>query len=140
VGADFTLSEKDSAPVRDARREKDQSKNSVTLIRVHDLARLVRLRALKHVGLERIHELFDKCVSPKEVSDWIDQLAAEKTIKAPFKDILETIWEAQKEVPAEAVEFAAVQTALRLKRQIKLSKAEIIHLCKSMEQMAREVV
>jgi hypothetical protein len=140
VGADFTLSGKDSAQVRDARQNKKHTGKSMTLMRAHDLARLVRLRALKHVGLQRIHDLFETCVSPKEVSDWIDNLAQEKTEKAPFKAILETIWELQKEVPAEAVEFASVQTSLRLKRDIKLTKNEVIHLCKTMEQMAREVV
>jgi hypothetical protein len=140
VGADFTLSDNDSAPVRDARKNKEQTGKSMTLIRAGDLARLIRIRALKHVGLERIHELFESSVSPKEASDWIDRLATEKTSKAPFRAILETVWELQKEVPAEAVEFASIQTSLRIKRDIRLSRPEIVNLCKTMEQMAREVV
>jgi hypothetical protein len=140
VGADFSLSEKDSAPVDDARRNKAQTGRSLTLIRVHDLAKLVRLRAIKHIGLDRIHSLFDTCISPKESADWIENLAAEHREKPPLRAILETIWDLQKEVPAEAVEFAAVKTALRMKKQIDLSKPEIIQLCKSMEQMVPEVV
>ena len=140
VGADFTLSSADTAPVSDARQNKIQTNKSITLIRAHDLAKLVRLRALLHIRLDRLQELFTTCVSPKESADWIDKLAKEKHVKPPYKQILEIIWKLQKEVSGEAVEFAAVTTALRLQKDIKLTKPELVNLCKAMEQMAREVV
>jgi len=43
-------------------------------------------------------------------------------------------------VPAEAVEFAAVTTALRKDRKIDIKKAELIELCKAMSRMAPQVV
>lgn len=140
VGADFTLGATDTAPISDARQNNEQTNKSITLIRAHDLAKLVRLRALLHIRLDRIQELFTTCVSPKESADWIDKLAKEKHTKPPYKQILEVIWKLQKEVSGEAVEFAAVTTTLRLQKQITLTKPELINLCKAMEQMAREVV
>ena len=140
VGADFSLSTNDTAPVTDARTNHQQTGRTFTLIRVHDLARLVRLRALLHIGLDRIRDLFETCVSPKESADWIDRLAGEKHQKPPYRNILEIIWKLQKEVPGEAVEFSAVTTALRLEKKIVLSKADLTNLCKAMEQIAREVV
>jgi hypothetical protein len=140
VGADFTLSATDTAPVADARQNIVQTKKSITLIRAHDLAKLVRLRALLHIRLDRIQEFFTTCVSQKESADWIEKLSKEKHTKPPYKEILEVIWKLQKEVSGEAVEFAAVTTALRFQKQINLTKPELINLCKAMEQMAREVV
>ncbi len=140
VGADFTLSSTDTAPVSDARQNNFQTGNTITLIRAHDLAKLIRLRALLHIRLDRIQDLFKTCVSPKESADWIDSLAKEKHKKPPYKEILEIVWELQKEVSGEAVEFSAVTTALRIKKKIQLQKSELINLCKAMEQMAREVV
>lgn len=140
VGADFSLSATDIALVADARANKIQTQKSMTLIRVHDLAKLVRLRALLHTGLDRLKELFDTCVSPGESADWVAKLAKEKHVRPPYRDILEVIWQLQREVPGEAVEFSAVTTALRMQRSISLMKAELINLCKAMEQMAREVV
>ena len=140
VGADFTLSAADTAPVSDARQNMKQTQKTITLIRAHDLAKLVRLRALLHIRLDRIRELFTTCVSPKESFEWIEKVAKERQTKPPYRQILEVIWTLQKEVPGEAVEFAAVTTALRLEKQITLPKSELINLCKSMEQMAREIV
>ena len=111
----------------------------MTLMRVHELARLVRVRAVAHLGLDRIREMFDTCTSPLEVKQWIDEIESIKPKKVPFRKILETIWKLQKELPSEAVEFSAVTTALRIEQGIRLTKPEIIHLCKSMEQFAPEI-
>jgi Holliday junction resolvase len=138
VGADFTLA--DTAFVADAREIKHQTGKSITLIRAHDMAKLVRLRALLHTGLNRLQELFKTCVSPKESADWIEALSHETHIKPPYREILQTVWKLQKEVPGEAVEFSAVTTALRMAKSIQISKSELTNLCKAMEQMAREVV
>ena len=78
-------------------------------------------------------------MSPAEVRDWIDNLREIKHEKPPFRAILDTIWKIQREVPSEAVEFSAVTTALRIQKGIILTKTDLIHLCKSMEQLAREV-
>jgi hypothetical protein len=138
VGADFTLS--DTAFVDDARENCRQSAKTITLIRAQDLAKLVRFRALLHIGLDRIQSLFQTCISPKESAVWIESLSRETHIKPPYREILQTVWKLQKEVPGEAVEFSAVTTALRIERNFTISKPELINLCKAMEQMAREVV
>jgi len=138
VGADFTLS--DTAFVDDARENNRQTTKTITLVRAHDMAKLVRLRALLHTGLDRLQNLFQTCVSPKESADWIDALSRETHVKPPYREILQTVWKLQKEVPGEAVEFSAVTTAIRIEKAITISKSELTTLCKAMEQMAREVV
>ena len=110
------------------------------MIRAHDLAKLVRLRALLHVGLDRLKALFENCVSPKESADWIAQLSQERATKPPYRAILEVIWNLQKEVPGEAVEFSAVTTALSYSHKLRIAKSELINLCKAMEQLVSEVV
>jgi hypothetical protein len=141
VGPDFatTLGEA-SALVKDARNECQSSGRTITLMRAHDLARLVRLRAIKHIGLDRLGELLKTCVSPEEAAEWVNKIEQEPRDRPPYREILEVIWRLQQEEPHEAIEFAAVKTALRLERNISLSKPRLIEYCKALAEMAQEVV
>lgn len=59
VGPDFATTQGEhSALIKDARREHEKTGKTITFMRAHDLARLVRLRALKHIGLDRLRDLF----------------------------------------------------------------------------------
>jgi hypothetical protein len=141
VGPDFaTTHGEHSALVKDARREYDRSSKTITFMRAYDLARLVRLRAIKHIGLDRLRELFGTCVSPEEVVEWVDRIAQEPQDKPPYREILETIWRLQEEEPHEAIEFASVKTLLRRDYGICLSKSRLVELCKAVQEMACEVV
>jgi hypothetical protein len=141
VGPAFPTSQGDeSSLIKQAKSEKKKSGKPITIIRVVDLARLVRLVPLKGIGLDRIRDLFQTCVSPEECKTWVDTLLKEQPEKPPYKAILDTIWALQEEVPAEAVEFAAVTTALRKDKKIEIRKTDFIELCKAMSRMAPQVV
>jgi hypothetical protein len=141
VGPDFPTGQGDkSSLIKQARDEKKRSSKTITIIKVVDLARLVRLIPLKGIGLDRLRDLFQNCVSPEECRAWIEGLLKEQPKKTPYKAILDTIWDLQKEVPAEAVEFAAVTTALRKDRHIEIAKPELVDLCKAMSRMTSHVV
>jgi hypothetical protein len=141
VGPDFPTSQADAASlIKQIKADKERTGNTITLIRVVDLARLVRLVPAKGIGLDRLRDLFQTCGSDKETKLWIDALLKEQPVKPHYKAILECIWSLQDEVPAEAVEFAAVTTALRKDHKIEIKKAELIELCKAMSRMAPQVV
>jgi hypothetical protein len=141
VGPDFPTTQGDnSSLVKQVKRERAKSGKTITVIRTVDLARLVRLVPLKGIGLDRLHALFQTCITPEECKAWVDTLLAEQPTKPPYKAILETIWELQGDVPAEAVEFAAVTTALRKDKKIEMKKSELVELCKAMSRMTPHVV
>src|SRR5205814_85924 len=123
VGPDFptTLGD-DASLIKQAKADRESTGKTITIVRSVDLARLVRLVAVKRIGLDRLRELFQGCISPEESKTWIDSLLTVQPEKPPYKAILETIWAVQNDVPAEAVEFAAVTTALRKDKQIEMKK------------------
>lgn len=141
VGPDFPTGQGDSSSlVKQVKSDKAKSGKTITIIRSVDLARLVRLVLLKGVDLHRLRALFQTCISPEESKVWVDNLLTEHPKKPPYKAILETIWALQDDVPAEAVEFAAVTTALRKDKQIDMKKTELIELCRAMSRMTPYVV
>lgn len=139
---DFQLGHGDDAGalVTEAKREKAQTSRTITLIRLHDLARLVRLRPLRGLGLDRIRELFTTCISPDEAKEWIDKVEAEKPKKTEFKKILESVWTLQHEQPDEPIEFAALRVELRKEHQLEITKAELQQICGAIEQIAPDFV
>ena len=56
---------------------------TITLITVDDLARLVRLRPVKQIGLQKLHELFQECSLPDDSAAWSNRSA-----RPPWKDLL----------------------------------------------------
>jgi hypothetical protein len=114
---------------------------TITLMHIDDLARLVRLVPSKRIGLDRLRELFRKCVTPEETKEWVDGIAQETTENWPYREILDTIWERADSRPIEPVEYAAVVTALEYRKPpIKLHKKTVIDCCKAMQFMAQRVL
>ena len=142
AGPDFPTSEGEkSALVKEIESDRKASGRTITLIRITDLAKLVRLVPLKRVGLEKIRELFDSCTTPEESKAWVDKLAAEPVAKVQYKVILEAIWELQDERPNEAVEYAGLAVALQKgKHSINIPKPELIEICKAMSRMAPQML
>jgi hypothetical protein len=142
VGPDFPTSDgKESALVKEIEKDREATNKTITLVRIVDLARLVRLVPLKRVGLDRLRNLFQTCITPEEAKDWVDKLTAEKVQKVPYKDILETIWELQKERPDEAVEYSGLAVALQKgEKHLSISKAELSKICEGISRMAPEMV
>lgn len=143
IGNGFATSTgEDSASVREINAHKDNTKKTITLIHIDDLARLIRIASAKRVGgLSRLRELFRNCVTPEQSKEWVDTLATEEPENWPYRDILETVWHLAKEQPNEAVEYAAVVAELRHRTPpVKMRKADLIECCKAMQVLARGVV
>jgi hypothetical protein len=142
AGPDFpTADGGESALVKEIANDRKASKKSITLIRISDLARLVRLVPLKRVGLGRIQDMLQTCVTPEECKAWIDKLAKESVQKVPYKNILEAIWGLQKERSDEAVEYSGLAVALQKgPEKLTISKVELIQICTNLSGMAPEMV
>ena len=141
VGPDFPTSQKDaSALLKEIESDRQHTGRTITLIRVVDLAKLVRLVPLKRVNLTELKSLFEDCKTPEESHDWVTRIHQRKGEKLPYREILETIWDEQNEEPSEAVEYGSLRTALRKSKDIQLGKAELIDLCRALSKMAPEFV
>jgi len=137
VGPDFPTSTEETALAKEIKSDRDKNPGKgITLIRIEDMARLVRLVPAKRVGLDRLKDLFSTCRLPQESKEWIDKLADEKIEKQPYKELLEAIYSEQSKMPMQVVEYGNVVTHLRLKKKIQMSKDEIIQLCRALSKMA----
>lgn len=140
VGPDFPTKDEAAALVKELRADRKKSDATITLIRVEDLARLVRLVPLKRIGLDRLRTMLETCITPDETRSWIDAIAGEVTPRPPYRDVLETIHEEQEQQPDELVEFSALRTSLRIKRKVELSNDELANLCRALARMVPEWV
>lgn len=137
VGPDFPTSQKEKSALGaeiKAARENDPGKG-ITLIRAEDMARLIRLVPAKRVGLDRLQDLFKTCSLPEESKAWIDKLAEEKMERPPYTELLAALAAEQQEMPNEAIQYASVQTRLRVEKKLKLSRSEIMELCRALHVM-----
>lgn len=131
----------DTASVKEIKDLRKKSGKTITLMNVDDLARLVRLVPAKRIGLKRLRELFQTCITPEESQKWVDGIAQEKHETLPHREILETLWERAHRRPDEAIEYAAVAAALEFRDPpIMIPKQELVDCCKAMQVMAPGVV
>lgn len=121
-------------------RQRMESQRTVTFITVNDFARLTRLAPARRLGLSQIRMLLSECVYPDEATKWIDRVADTKPSDAPYREILEAIYEEQKALPGEMVEYRQVEARLRLTKQIVIQKLEIIALCQALFRIVPEFV
>jgi len=110
---------------------KEAKEQKVTVMRAKDLLRLTLLVAPKQVGLSKLRDLFEKCHSPSEVTEWVDQIQDEEIEVPPVKEILETIYDLQKN-DTEPPEIAAVRMVL-LHKSINLSIDDLTSLIESLK-------
>lgn len=139
VGPAFPTSREKSALEEEINNDKDKEKgHTVTLIQIDDLARLVRLRPVKQVGLRQLRELFQKCSLPDESTKWVDSVEKSSVVRPPYRKIVETIQELQKEFNHAPVTYDALRVALsRLDPPIKYEQNDnLAEICKGMSQMA----
>jgi hypothetical protein len=138
AGPDFpTTAGEKSALAKEIADDRAANKGKgITLIRLVDLARLVRLVPAKRIGLHRLRELFETCSLPDECKEWVDNIAAEKATIPPYRELLEAIAAEMKDLPNQAIEYSNVVTQLRLKQNIRLSKSEVVELCQALSKMA----
>ena len=148
VGPAFPTSQGDASALGERiNQDRIDSKASgtprtITLITVDDLARLVRLRPIKQVGLQKIRELFNECSLSDESAKWVESISKTNVERPPYREIIEAIEELQKEYKKEAVRYSALRVKLsQLKPPIKYERdSELAELCKGMAQMAPKAI
>ena len=138
VGPDFPASREGKSALEKEIIEaaKGQLGKTVTLMRVVDLARLVRIQPRKRINLEKLRELFIKCQMPEESAAWVSKLEELKLDEPPYRDILEVIWKVQKDEPESLVLYGKLKTALRYEKNITMKDDDLKNLCHAMMGMA----
>jgi hypothetical protein len=144
VGRAFATTKGDGAAViqeiDDDRRKTEAlgKPKTITLITIDDLAKLVRLRPLKQVGLQKLRELLLKCRSPEESAAWVEAIRTAVVRKPPYMQIITAIEQLQKKRSMAPVKYAALSNELfHLKPPIEYATDdELIEVCKAMAQMA----
>jgi hypothetical protein len=140
VGPDFPTKDEKAALVTEMAQNKAQTKRTISLIRIVDMARLVRLAPLKRLGLNRLRNLFETSATAEDVRSWLDKLEAEKPTTPPYQQVLDAIHEVQRDDPTELVQFAALRNQLRLKHKLTLTPQELQDVCAAMERFVPELV
>lgn len=116
----------------------DDNPKTVTLVTIDDLAKLVLLRPIKQLGLQRIRELFQTCRLDTDSAGWINEVADSYVTRPPYREIIETIGDLQRDFPRVHVNYGALRVKLSLRTPpIKYeTDSELEELCKGMAQMA----
>ena len=111
---------------------------TVTLLTIDDLAKLVLLRPIKQIGLQRIRTLFQNCRLDTDCASWVNEVANSYVARPPYREIIETIGELQRDFPRVHVNYGALRVKLASRTPpIKYeTDGELEELCKGMAQMA----
>ena len=138
VGPDFPTSAGDkSALSKEIIADHEQTGRTITLVKINDFAKLVRLAPLKQLSPSQLRDLFKTCQMPEESAEWIEELSKRKVKNPPYKKILTAIWEEQIEDNTVVVKYSAVRVLLRkLPTPIKKSDDELREIAKSIMGMA----
>ena len=137
VGPDFPASkEGKSALEKEIDKSQGRPAKTITLMRVSDLARLVRVQPQKRIGLDTIRELFTSCTMPDECAAWVTKIEALRVEEPPYREILDAIWEIQKDEPESQVEYGKLKTALRLVKKLQMQTDELRVVCQAMTRLA----
>lgn len=91
VAVDFEGAEDEDSAVN-----KEAKQNKINLLRVKDLARLVLLSSPKQVGLNELKDLLENCHTVKETSFWIDNLQIKQVSIGPIKELLNGVYNMNK--------------------------------------------
>ena len=124
-----------------ADREKSRAAGvvkTITLITVDDLARLVRLRPVKQIGLQKLRELFQKCSLPDESATWVESIRRTDVERPPYRKIVETIETLQKKYRKASVNYSALRVELsHMTPPVEYqTDDDVFELCRGMAQMA----
>ena len=144
VGPAFPTSQGDASSLgQHITTDRDKSRaggvpKTITLITVDDLARLVRLRPIKQLGLRRLRELLRECSLPEASTAWVETIMRTAVEKPPYERIVNAIEAHQKEFKQASVTYAALRVELYRKTPpVKYeTDDELAELCKGMAQMA----
>lgn len=140
VGPEFETGDKDWGAVMREIAD-DRAKNSgktITLMRISDLARLVRIAPLKRTNLAELRELFVSASSPAESAAWVDNLDAMAVKAAPYAAILDALYALQQDDKIHRIDYSALRTYLRVgaKKKVTLTDDELKTECLALGRMA----
>lgn len=124
--------DEESAVIEEARQQ-----TKTTLITIEDFARLIETAATKRLGLHKLRDLFETCVSPEESRSWIDKFISEEVPIPPIPEILDAIYSLQT-TTNESVQIAEIKW--QSERLNKLSKPEIKAWLQSIAALVPEYV
>ena len=134
---------KESALAKDIKTDRENTAKlgkprTITAIHVDDLARLVQLRPVKRLGLEKLRELLVNCSLPEQCKEWVDKIEKESVAKPPYEKIIKAIHGLQQDFDKAAVEYGSLRVALSKETPpFKVStNEELKELCKAMSAMA----
>ena len=127
-----------SALAQEINVDRQQSSKTITLIRIDDLAGLVRLRPVKQVGLQQVRELFHECRLPDESAQWVDCVRQSQVAKPPYQKIVEAIATLQRKFGKALVRYGSLRVELsHLDPPVEYeTDEELVELCRGMAQMA----
>ena len=144
IGPSFPTSQGDeSALGEEIRADRERSRpdgvpKTITLMNVDDLSKLVRIRPMKQLGLQRIRELFQNCSLPDESHEWVKMIHETPVNKPPYRVIVETIEILQRKFKRSNVSYSALRVQLfnLTPPIIYQTDNELEKLCRGMSQMA----
>ena len=143
VGPDFPTSQGDESALGESIEDgldptAGKGRGTITLIRVDDLALLVRLRAVKQVDLLKMRELFMDCRLPEQSSEWVRAIQDSDVPRPPYREIVETIGALQKKFKMAPVSYSSLRVELSHRTPaIDYERDdELVELCRGMAQMA----
>lgn len=121
----------------DSAVNKEAKKNKITLLRANDLITLVLSAAPKQLGFLDFKELFEKCHTVKETSEWIDKMKQKQIEKRPIKELLDAIYKLMKD-DIDVIKLAGLRMSHpELK---KLREDELRNLVQSLESLVGKVI
>ena len=139
IGPDFETGQDNlGAVVREIDKDREANEDSgktITLMRIGDLARLLRIAPVKRLNLEQLRALF-QARTPDEAAKFVDDLDQTDVDDAPFKMILEQVWEIQQADKEHTVEYSALRTALRMSEKLVISDVDLKIECAALGRMA----
>jgi hypothetical protein len=132
---DFATTQGEAASlVQEIRKNTELTGKTITLIRITDLAKLVRAAPLKRLGLAELRGLFETCATPEQSASWVDEVINSSRSVPPYREIIEEIYHEQTR-QAEVVDFSAVRVRLRDQHGIMLNNAEVKEECRALSRL-----
>jgi hypothetical protein len=144
VGPDFsTRLGENGALVTELRSDREHSKadkehredRTITVVRLKDVAKLVRFAPVKRISLLKLRELFE-CVTPNECAAWIEATVTMEVPQAKYREILEVVWSEQTKDKSYSVTYDALRRLLREQRGITIADPDLRNECLAIERMA----
>lgn len=113
---------------------KEATQQKVTVMKANDLARLLLYSVPKQLGLSKLKTLFETCYTPAEVTKWVDDFIAEKQEEIPYNEIIEIIYDFQKE-DTEPPTVSVIRQEVNKKLSVNYSTNRIKDYLQSLENI-----